>query len=52
MVKERLYRIEVVPRCLTFKRPAGTSRGVYTTRKLWKVRIRKEDDSSAFGIGE
>lgn len=41
MVKERLYRIEVVPRCLTFKRPAGTSRGVYTTRKLWEVRIRK-----------
>ena len=48
MVKERLYRIEVVPRCLTFKRPAGTSRGVYTTRKLWEVRIRKEDDSSAY----
>ena len=52
MVKERLYRIEVVPRCLTFKRPAGTSRGVYTTRKLWEVRIRKEDEPSVIGIGE
>ncbi len=38
MVKERFYKTEVVPRCLTFKRPAGTSRGVYTTRKLWEVR--------------
>ena len=52
MVKERFYKTEVVPRCLTFKRPAGTSRGVYTTRKLWEVRIRKEDEPSAFGIGE
>lgn len=42
----------MVPRCLTFKRPAGTSRGVYTTRKLWEVRIRKEDEPSVIGIGE
>ena len=48
----RYYQIEVVPRCLTFKRPAGTSRGVYTTRKLWEVRIRKEDEPSVIGIGE
>ena len=52
MVKERFYKTEVVPRCLTFKRPAGTSRGVYTTRKLWEVRIRKEDEPSVIGIGE
>ncbi len=42
----------MVPQCLTFKRPAGTSRGVYTTRKLWEILIHKEEDSSAFGIGE
>ena len=52
MVKERFYKTEVVPRCLTFKQPAGTSRGVYTTRKLWEVRIRKEDEPSVIGIGE
>ena len=52
MVMERFYKTEVVPRCLTFKRPAGTSRGVYTTRKLWEVRIRKEDEPSVIGIGE
>ena len=51
-VMRRYYQIEVVPRCLTFKRPAGTSRGVYTTRKLWEVRIRKEDEPSVIGIGE
>lgn len=45
-------KIEAVPRCLTFKRPAGTSRGIYTTRKLWEVRIHKEDDPSVLGIGE
>ena len=44
MVKERFYK--------TFKQPAGTSRGVYTTRKLWEVRIRKEDEPSVIGIGE
>ena len=28
-------KIEIIPRLLHFKQPAGTSRGVYTTRKVW-----------------
>lgn len=50
-MRER-YKIQVVPQCLTFKRPAGTSRGVYTTRKFWKIRVHKKNEPLAFGIGE
>ena len=31
------FRLRVVPTTLTFKKPAGTSRGVYLTRRLWRV---------------
>ena len=41
------YQIEV--RLLHFKQPAGTSRGVYTTRKIWLVRL---SDGEKQGIGE
>ena len=34
---------------LHFKQPAGTSRGVYTTRKIWLVRL---TDGERTGIGE
>lgn len=34
---------------LHFRHPAGTSRGVYTERKIWLVRV---TDGSAVGIGE
>ena len=36
-------------RVLHFKKPAGTSRGVYTERRIWLVRI---SDGSAVGLGE
>ena len=42
-------KIDVEGRVLHFKQPAGTSRGVYTTRKIWLVRV---SDGSAVGIGE
>ena len=41
------YRI--LPRTLRFKTPAGTSRGVYLTRDVWYIVLRKGDK---FGLGE
>lgn len=41
------YRIE--ERLLHFKQPAGTSRGVYTTRKIWLVHL---SDGQYEGVGE
>ena len=41
------YRIE--ERLLHFKQPAGTSRGVYTTRKIWLIHL---SDGQHTGVGE
>ena len=41
------YRIE--ERLLHFKQPAGTSRGVYTTRKIWLIPL---SDGQHTGVGE
>lgn len=41
------YQIE--ERTLHFKQPAGTSRGIYTTRKSWFVRL---SDGTKTGMGE
>ena len=40
---------DIEKRVLHFKQPAGTSRGVYTTRKIWLVHL-SEDDKT--GVGE
>lgn len=45
-------KIEIIPRLLYFKRPAGTSRGIYTTRKVWYVRLTSADQPGRVGIGE
>jgi o-succinylbenzoate synthase len=42
-------RIEIEERTLHFKQPAGTSRGVYTERRIWLVTV---TDGFAVGIGE
>lgn len=42
----------VSERILHFKQPAGTSRGVYTTRLSWYVTITDPDDPAHVGIGE
>ncbi len=42
-------RIDIEERLLHFKQPAGTSRGVYTTRRLWLVKI---SDGETVGYGE
>ncbi len=40
---------EESPRVLHFKQPAGTSRGIYLTRRVWYVRI---TDGMRGGVGE
>lgn len=37
---------------MLFKRPAGTSRGVYKEHKIWYVVITNSSDEKHFGIGE
>ena len=44
-----LMKIDIEERLLHFKQPAGTSRGVYTTRRIWLVRV---SDGTSVGIGE
>lgn len=46
------YEIEIVPRRLRFKQPAGTSRGVYTTRDVWYIVLKSADGADRIGIGE
>ena len=40
---------DIEKRVLHFKQPAGTSRGVYTTRKIWLVHLSEGDKT---GVGE
>ena len=42
-------QVRIIPKILHFKKTAGTSRGVYHTRKVWYILIQKE---TRFGIGE
>ena len=46
------YRIEIVPRTLHFKQPAGTSRGVYTTRDIWIIELTSDECPGRKGVGE
>ncbi len=45
-------KINIVPHVLHFKQPAGTSRGVYTTRKVWYIHFTSSDNPGRVGIGE
>ncbi len=45
-------KIDIFPYRLCFKRPAGTSRGVYTTRDVWYLHATSEDYPGHTGIGE
>ena len=45
-------KIEIIPRLLHFKQPAGTSRGTYTTRKVWYLHFTSPDFPDRVGIGE
>ena len=47
-----MFSIEIIPHRLKFKRPAGTSRGVYQEHRVWYVLLRDTADPSHCGIGE
>lgn len=47
-----MYTIEIVPRRLHFKQPAGTSRGSYTTRDVWYLHLTSDKYPDRVGIGE
>ena len=44
--------IEIRPKTLYFKKPAGTSRGTYTERKSWYIYLTAEETPGRQGIGE
>lgn len=46
------YKLNITPRLLHFKSPAGTSRGVYTTRLSWMVVAESDGDPDIKGVGE
>ena len=46
-----MRNIQILPRVLHFKQPAGTSRGVYTTRKLWYL-VLTDTETGRMGVGE
>lgn len=45
-------KIEIVPRLFHFKKPAGTSRGVYTTRRSWYVKVTSDEYPGKEAWGE
>ncbi|MGL5957597.1 MAG: o-succinylbenzoate synthase [Phocaeicola sp.] len=45
------YQLTIHPKELLFKQPAGTSRGVYTTRKVWYLLL-TDRETGRTGIGE
>ena len=45
-------KIDIEPRLMHFKRPAGTSRGVYHTRQVWFLHLRSSEFPACEGIGE
>ena len=47
-----MYTIKIVPRVLDFKQPAGTSRGIYKSRKVWYIHLSSSEHPRRIGIGE
>lgn len=46
------YKIDITPKLLHFKQPAGTSRGIYTTHQVWYVSYYEASHPERKGIGE
>lgn len=46
------FEIKIEPRLFHFKRPAGTSRGVYTTRQSWYILFIDKLNPNHIGYGE
>ena len=47
-----MYHTRIIRKQLHFKQPAGTSRGVYTTRDAWYVVVTDDRQPGSFGVGE
>ncbi len=47
-----MLKIRIIPYTLQFKRPAGTSRGVYHDHKVWYVVVTSASDPERWGVGE
>lgn len=45
-------KINIVPKLLHFKQPAGTSRGTYNTRKVWYIEYYDSKNPMHKGVGE
>ena len=45
-------KISIIPRTLHFKQPAGTSRGVYTTRHSYYLTLTSDEIPGVEGVGE
>ncbi len=46
------YKVQIFPKTLVFKRPAGTSRGVYTTRQVYYAQFTDVENPLHYGVGE
>ena len=47
-----MFKINIIPRTFHFKQPAGTSRGVYTTRRSWLLELTDTTRPVLKGVGE
>ena len=47
-----MYKIDISERTLNFKQPAGTSRGVYTTRHSYYLTLTSDELPGVEGVGE
>ena len=47
-----MYKIDISERTLHFKQPAGTSRGVYTTRHSYYLNLTSDECPGVRGVGE
>ena len=47
-----MYKIEISERTLHFKQPAGTSRGIYTTRHSYYLTLTSDEMPGVEGVGE
>jgi o-succinylbenzoate synthase len=45
-------RFEVIPRLLKFRFEAGTSRGAFSEKETWFIKVFSENESLVFGLGE
>lgn len=48
---KKMFQTQIIKKQLHFKQPAGTSRGVYTTRDVWYILL-TDTGSRHYGVGE